>query len=460
MHPEVAAMPVSAVEAYRKKHQIKVSDNKIRPIFKFGHVDLSDTLMKSLSNFDDPTPIQAQAWPPLLMGLDVIGIAKTGSGKTLGFCLPGIIHSLKVTKDRPMTSSDPGPIVLAIAPTRELAQQTDRVLKDLNRNYNVPIKSVCVFGGGSQYGQVAELRRQPHFVIATPGRLLAFLREGKCKGGRVSYFILDEADRMLDMGFQPDIREINSYLPNKGDSSKRQTLMFSATWPKVVKNLAKEFLRSTPEPFVIRIGKDSDELNTNRDITQIVEVIDDNNWKKDKRLVELLRKYHASKTNKIIIFGLYKKDIPRIETNLHNEGWKAIGMSSNRSQAQRNEALASFKSGETPLLVATDVAARGLDIPQVTHVINYSFPLTIEDYVHRIGRTGRAGLKGISHTFFTQFDKGLAGELQMVLKNAEQEIPKALADFGCVTKRKKHAMYGLHYNTDTRPMKKATRVTF
>jgi len=268
------------------------------------------------------------------------------------------------------------------------------------------------------------LKEGVHVVVATPGRLLDLINDQALTLQDVNYLVLDEADRMLDLGFEKDIRSIIDMTPKT-----RQTLMFSATWPKDVQKLAAQFLNN---PLKVTIG--SDELSANKNVTQLVEVIEP--LARDERLIQLLSNYHKSRKNKVLVFVLYKKEATRVENFLRRRGWANCSIHGDKNQSQRLEALASFTSGTVPLLIATDVAARGLDIPKVEYVINYSFPLTIEDYVHRIGRTGRAGAKGISHTFFQQFDKTHAGELVQVLKDANQTVPEDLMKFGVAIKKK------------------------
>jgi len=249
--------------------------------------------------------------------------------------------------------------------------------------------------------------------------------------------VLDEADRMLDLGFEKDIRAIISLTP-----SSRQTLMFSATWPAEIQKLAHSFLRN---PIKVIIGTEA--LTANKNVKQIVEVIDSNT--RDTRLIELLNLYHKSRKNKVLVFVLYKKEATRVENFLRRKGWNNTSIHGDKTQQQRLEALASFTQGTVPLLIATDVAARGLDIPKVEYVINYSFPLTIQDYVHRIGRTGRAGAKGISHTFFQPFDKAHAGELVSVLRDSNQEIPSELLKFGVAIKKKEPKLGKISAANDT-----------
>lgn len=275
------------------------------------------------------------------------------------------------------------------------------------------------------------------------------MNEGCCDLSQVSYLVLDEADRMLDQGFERDVRAIIA-----ATHPQRQTCLFSATWPESIRALAHEFLKS---PIRVTVG--SEDLAAGTRITQIVEVVEDQ--VREGRLKKLLEKYHSSRKNRVLIFVLYKKEAARIESNLQRQGWKATSIHGDKSQDMRTKALEQFKSAEIPLLVATDVAARGLDIPNVDHVINYSFPLTIEDYVHRIGRTGRAGREGTSHTFFQPVDKARAGELVNVLKEANQVVPEEMNQFDLNVKRKEHKLYGnFGPKEHLGPMKKATKITF
>lgn len=324
--------------------------------------------------------------------------------------------------------------------------------------------------------QKKELQQGVQVVVATPGRLMDLMEEGACSLGKITYVVLDEADRMLDMGFEKEVRTILSKIPNKD----RQTLMFSATWPKAIQELSAQFL---VEPVKVTVG--SVDLSASHTVKQIVEVIDQG--LKESRLEQLLQKYHASRTNRILIFALYKKEATRLESFLSRKGWKVASIHGDKSQYDRTQALEEFKKGTHPLLIATDVAARGsphlfflspslctvvqyltcflhfpgLDIPNVEYVINVTFPLTVEDYVHRIGRTGRAGKKGVAHTLFTSFDKAHAGELVNVLKEAKQEVPDALKNFGTHTKKKEHALYGAHFKeVPGEEAPKAQKITF
>ena len=365
----------------------------------------------------------------------MIGIAATGSGKTLGFTLPMLKYLLQQPK-LGKKLGQAGPYSLILAPTRELAMQIVEVCKQVLS----PFKFNCVgiYGGVDKYPQISALKKGVHTIVATPGRLLSLERDYLCSLKQVQYLVLDEADRMLDMGFEPDIRKIISMIHPKHN---RQTLLFSATWPESIQRLGKEFVNN---PIHITIG--DVELKASNSITQVVEVIEDSIQLKNKKLLTLLKQYHAKKNERIIIFVLYKKEVPRVERFLKQRGYNCIGTSSDKTQQERNEALDAFKNGTIPLLIATDVAARGLDVDDVKMVINYSFPLTVEDYVHRIGRTGRGGATGRAHTFFTPFSKALAGALCHVLEKANAKVPAELKKFGVtITKQKADPIYGGHY---------------
>eukprot|EP01087_Luapelamoeba_hula_P008778 TRINITY_DN221_c0_g1_i1.p1 TRINITY_DN221_c0_g1~~TRINITY_DN221_c0_g1_i1.p1 ORF type:complete len:594 (-),score=127.11 TRINITY_DN221_c0_g1_i1:23-1699(-) len=426
-------------------------DTSFFPFYSFNDAARafpSHILSQVSTRFQKPTPIQAQCWPILMAKRDIVGIAETGSGKTLAFMMPALVHIQEKQKAAGGVRGIKGPLVLILSPTRELAMQTADVTKE------VPVenvRSLCVYGGVDKGPQRRALRDGIEIVVATPGRLLDLMQEGAVSLANVSYLILDEADRMLDLGFEPDIRKIVA-----GITQQRQTLMFSATWPTTIQQLAAEFL-SRP----VRVSIGSEDLVASHSVTQIVEVVDER--QKDSRLLDLLRQYHSSRTNRILVFVLYKKEAVRVERMLQMKGWKNIAIHGDKDQANRTRAIEQFKSGDVPLLIATDVAARGLDIPGVEYVINYSFPLTIEDYVHRIGRTGRGGSKGTSHTLFTMFDKGKAGELVNVLREAGQEVPAELTKFGTHVKKKEHALYGAHFKAagaDGAPPAKASHVKF
>ncbi|KAK3037654.1 hypothetical protein RJ639_030431 [Escallonia herrerae] len=418
-----------------------VNDSKYGALKSFEEAQLPDEVVECCKNFDKPSPIQSHSWPFLLNGRDFIGIAATGSGKTLAFGVPAMMHVLSKRKNK--TSKKVNPLCLVLSPTRELAQQIADVLCDAGKPSGV--RSVCVYGGTSKGPQISSLKSGVDIVIGTPGRLKDLIEMGVCILKEVSFVVLDEADRMLDMGFEPEVRSIlgqtssgyYSHFENlhfvieAANSAVRQMVMFSATWPLPVHQLAQEFM--DPHPVKVVVG--SEDLAANHDVMQIVEVLDDR--ARDERLVALLEKYHKSR-----------------------KGWKVVSISGDKAQHARTKALALFKEGSCPLMIATDVAARGLDIPDVEVVINYSFPLTTEDYVHRIGRTGRAGKKGVAHTFFMKENKGLSGELINVLREAGQIVPAALMNFGTHVKKKESKLYGAHFKEIDANAPKATKITF
>ena len=420
-----------------------------------------------VNKFVKPSPIQAQCWPVLLHSgddgkrRDIVGIAETGSGKTLAFAMPALTAMHKEDGGSHKKSKGRSPRMLVLAPTRELAMQVHQVLDEYGSTVN--LKSLVIYGGVPKYEQKNELRKGVDCIVATPGRLKDLISENAVDLSSVSQLVLDEADRMLDMGFEEDVRFI---IGQTKDKEERQTAMFSATWPAVIQKIAFEYLVN---PIRVYVGFESivgsngenavdDSLSANKRVTQTVEVIEDR--ARDARLRQLLQKYHGSRDNRVLIFALYKKEAERLEYQLKRDGWNCTSIHGNKTQDARTRALEEFKSGKCPLMVATDVAARGLDIPNVEVVLNFTFPLTIEDYVHRIGRTGRAGKTGISYTFFQAGDKSHAGELQQVMKQAGQKVPDELMKFGSTIKKKEHKLYGNFGPRGGEPMKKATKITF
>ncbi|KAG9444339.1 hypothetical protein H6P81_015679 [Aristolochia fimbriata] len=420
-------------------------DSKYAALKSFAESGLPAEVLECCKNFNKPSPIQSHAWPFLLNGRDFIGIAATGSGKTLAFGVPALMHILGKKNGNKLKKTNP--LCLVLSPTRELAQQIADVLSEAGGFCGV--KTVCVYGGTSKGPQISSLKSGVDIVIGTPGRLKDLIGMGVCCLKDVSFVVLDEADRMLDMGFEAEVRSILSLT-----CSSRQMVMFSATWPLAVHQLAKEFM--DPNPVKVVVG--SEDLAANHDVMQIVEVLDDRS--RNDRLLALLEKYHMSQSNRVLVFVLYKKEAVRVETMLQNKGWKVVSVHGDKSQYDRTKALSLFKEGKCPLMIATDVASRGLDIPDVEVVINYSFPLTTEDYVHRIGRTGRAGKKGVAHTFFMHENKGLAGELVNVLREAGQIVPTALTKFGTHVKKKESKIYGAHFKEITADAPKSTKITF
>ncbi|KAH4007107.1 ATP-dependent RNA helicase DBP3 [Parastagonospora nodorum] len=449
-HTELAQLPQAEIDAFLTKNTMTIEDpkpaaRKLRPIVNFKYLPVTDESQRApFAGFTAPTPIQAATWPFLLSGRDMVGVAETGSGKTLAFGVPCVRAILSLPKDKRK-----GIKAVIVSPTRELAVQIYDQLVALAHPAGLSV--VCVYGGVPKDPQVAACRKA-HIVVATPGRLNDLIGDGSADLSNADYVVLDEADRMLDKGFEEPIRQIISQTPKK-----RQTLMFTATWPPSVRDLASTFMVS---PVRITIGDNqSGELRANVRIKQLVEVLDPH--AKEQRLLQLLKQYQSGKNkdDRILVFCLYKKEAMRIENFIRMKGFRVGGIHGDLSQEKRSASLAAFKEGQVPLLVATDVAARGLDIPAVKLVINVTFPLTAEDYVHRIGRTGRAGKEGLAITFFTEHDKGLSGSLINVLKAANQEVPEELLKFGTTVKKKEHGAYGAFYK-DVDNTKAATKITF
>jgi len=436
-------------EAWRNTHNMTILGERCLAPFKtFAEATFPGYIHAALKTlkFENPTPIQAQCWPLALAGRDMIGLAETGSGKTLAFMLPGIVHLSKKPK-----ANRVGPSVLVLAPTRELAQQIEGVTAKTCAAASV--KSCCVYGGMSKGPQATALKGA-EVVIATPGRPLDFVEEGTVKLNNVSYLVFDEADRMLDLGFELQINQIMRSI-----TANRQTLMFSATWPSDVQRLAQKFFN---DPIRVTIG--SENLSGAKKVTQIVEVCEE--WEKKKMLTNLLNKVFKDNC-RILIFMLYKHSTEQMTKDLARDGWPVVSIHGDKSQNLRNQALAEFKHGKCPILIATDVAARGLDIKEVKYVINVEFPLKCEDYVHRIGRTGRAGEAGTAITYFTAENKAHARELVQIMRESNQEVDEkllAIADKAPGIKPKKNAMqqlYGDFAPSDlTQLAKKPTRITF
>jgi superfamily II DNA/RNA helicase len=383
------------------------------PIYNFADGNFPDYIMKEIkrAGYEKPTPIQSQGWPIALQGHDMVGIAQTGSGKTFGFMLPGIIHC----NNQDYLQRGDGPIVLVLAPTRELAQQIQEVAQQFGQSSR--IKNTCVFGGAPKGPQLRDIENGCEVVIATPGRLIDFLEMGKMNLRRVTYMVLDEADRMLDMGFEPQIRKIFEQI-----RPDRQVLMWSATWPKEVKQLAHDFL--SKDYIHINIG--ATDLSANHNILQIVDVCEEH--EKETKLARLLEEIGTDQTAKMLVFTETKRKADDLTRVMRRDGWPAMCIHGDKQQKERDWVLGEFKSGNTMILVATDVAARGLDVDDVKFVINYDYPNNSEDYIHRIGRTGRKGNTGTSYTLFTPQNAPKARDLVAVLTEAKQVVNPKLAE--------------------------------
>ncbi|XP_072398681.1 uncharacterized protein [Diabrotica undecimpunctata] len=413
-HPAVANRSHYEVEQYRRAKEITIEGKVPNPIQHFEEASFPDYVMKEISKqgYEYPTPIQAQGWPIALSGLDLVGIAQTGSGKTLAYILPAIVH----INNQPAISSGDGPIALVLAPTRELAQQIQQVASDFgNSTY---VRNTCIFGGAPKGPQARDLERGVEICIATPGRLIDFLEKGTTNLERCTYLVLDEADRMLDMGFEPQIRKILEQI-----RPDRQTLMWSATWPKEVKKLAADFLKD-----YVQINIGSLQLSANHNILQIVDVCQE--YEKEFKLNQLLQEIanNSDPDSKVLIFVETKKKAEAVSRTVRRSGLQAVCMHGDKSQQERDFVLNEFRNGKSTILVATDVAARGLDVEGIKYVVNYDYPNSSEDYIHRIGRTGRSDASGTSYAFFTPSNSRQARDLLSVLKEANQVINPKLAD--------------------------------
>ncbi|KAF0639135.1 hypothetical protein FPSE5266_00152 [Fusarium pseudograminearum] len=412
-HPDVETRSDADVEAFRRKHQMTIAGSNVpKPVETFDEAGFPRYVMDEVKaqGFPAPTAIQSQGWPMALSGRDVVGIAETGSGKTLTYCLPSIVH----INAQPLLAPGDGPIVLVLAPTRELAVQIQEEMKKFGRSSR--IRNTCVYGGVPKGPQIRDLSRGVEVCIATPGRLIDMLEAGKTNLRRVTYLVLDEADRMLDMGFEPQIRKIIGQI-----RPDRQTLMWSATWPKEVRALASDFLQD-----FIQVNIGSMELAANHRITQVVEVVTE--MEKRDRMIKHMEKVMENKENKILIFVGTKRVADEITRFLRQDGWPALSIHGDKQQNERDWVLDQFKTGKSPIMVATDVASRGIDVRNITHVLNYDYPNNSEDYIHRIGRTGRAGAMGTAITLFTTDNQKQARDLVNVLQEAKQQIDPRLVE--------------------------------
>ncbi|RKU44190.1 ATP-dependent RNA helicase dbp2, variant 2 [Coniochaeta pulveracea] len=414
-HPDVAARSPAEVEKFRKDHGMSVHGRDVpKPVETFDEAGFPRYVMDEVKaqGFPAPTAIQSQGWPMALSGRDVVGVAETGSGKTLTYCLPAIVH----INAQPLLAPGDGPIVLVLAPTRELAVQIQQEITKFGRSSR--IRNTCVYGGVPKGPQIRDLTRGVEVVIATPGRLIDMLESGKTNLRRVTYLVLDEADRMLDMGFEPQIRKIIGQI-----RPDRQTCMWSATWPKEVRALASDFLTD-----FIQVNIGSLDLSANHRITQVVEVVNESE-KRDKMIKNLEKIMDgADNQNKCLIFTATKRVADEITRFLRQDGWPALSIHGDKAQNERDWVLDQFKTGKSPIMVATDVASRGIDVRNITHVLNYDYPNNSEDYIHRIGRTGRAGQTGTAITFFTTDNAKQARDLVNVLREAKQYIDPKLEE--------------------------------
>ncbi|NP_001168055.2 DEAD-box ATP-dependent RNA helicase 52C [Zea mays] len=391
------------------------------PVSTFADIDLGDALNENIRRckYVRPTPVQRHAIPISLAGRDLMACAQTGSGKTAALCFPIISGIMKApSAGRPQRGGGMGmrtayPSALILSPTRELSMQIHEEARKFS--YQTGVRVVVAYGGAPITQQLRELERGVDILVATPGRLVDLLERARVSLQSIRYLALDEADRMLDMGFEPQVRRIVEQMdmPLPG---ARQTMLFSATFPKEIQKMASDFLDNYIFLAVGRVGSSTDL------IAQRVEFVQE----ADKRshLMDLLHAQRdTGKQTLTLVFVETKRGADSLESWLCMNGFPATSIHGDRNQQEREYALRSFKSGQTPILVATDVAARGLDIPHVAHVVNFDLPNDIDDYVHRIGRTGRAGKSGLATAFFNDNNSSLARSLADLMQESNQEVP-------------------------------------
>lgn len=398
--------PESEIRAFTEQWGITVQGQGCpKPLFNFSECPFPPDIQQVLAQqgWSQPTPIQSMGFPAAMSGRDVVGVARTGSGKTAAFLLPSLVHIAA----QPPLRRDDGPVCLVLVPTRELAQQVQQVANTFG--LPVGIRNACVYGGASKGGQIRELMARPGIIIATPGRLLDLLEMGKTNLRRCTYLVLDEADRMLDMGFEPQIRRIVDQV-----RPDRQTLMWSATWPKEVQALARDYLKD-----FVKVTIGSQELSANPNITQHVEVCED--YEKEQLLFRLLPQISYTGA-KILVFAETKRRVDDVARQLQRHGYSVLAIHGDKQQMERDRVLAQYKAGQAQILVATDVASRGLDIDDIAAVVNVDFPNQLEDYIHRIGRTARSHKSGTSYSFITTKHMKLAKDLVNILTQAKQEV--------------------------------------
>ncbi|XP_060930090.1 probable ATP-dependent RNA helicase DDX23 [Limanda limanda] len=425
---------------FREDYSITTKGGKIpNPIRNWKEYSLPDHILEVIDQcgYKDPTPIQRQAIPIGLQNRDIIGVAETGSGKTAAFLIPLLVWITTLPKIDRIEDSDQGPYAVIMAPTRELAQQIEE--ETLKFGKPLGIRTVAVIGGISREDQGFRLRMGCEIVIATPGRLIDVLENRYLVLGRCTYVVLDEADRMIDMGFEPDVQKILEYIPvtnqkpdteeaedpekmlmnfESGKHKYRQTVMFTATMPSAVERLARNYLRRPAVVYIGSAGKPHERVEQ--------KVLLMSEGEKRKKLLEVLS--HGFEPP-IIIFVNQKKGCDVLAKSLEKMGYNACTLHGGKGQEQREFALSNLKAGAKDILVATDVAGRGIDIHDVSMVLNYDMAKNIEDYIHRIGRTGRAGKSGMAMTFLTKEDAAVFYDLkQAILESPVSNCPPELAN--------------------------------
>ncbi|MDP2811387.1 MAG: DEAD/DEAH box helicase [Rhodocyclaceae bacterium] len=372
---------------------------------KFDELGLLPELLRAVhdAGYTEPTPIQVQAIPIVLQGLDLMGGAQTGTGKTAGFTLPLLQRLARHANTSPSPARHPVR-ALILTPTRELAMQVEESVVTYSKH--LPLRSVCIYGGVDMRAQIAQLKEGREIVVATPGRLLDHVQQKTVNFNAVEVLVLDEADRMLDMGFIPDIKRILALLPKE-----RQSLLFSATFSDEIKKLADVMLKA---PQLIEVARRNTVVET---ITHRVHPV-----ASDRKRYLLLHMLNDPQMTQVLVFVGTKFGTSRLALWLEKQGVNATAIHGDKSQQQRTEALEDFKAGRARVMVATDVAARGLDIDDLPHVINYELPRVAEDYIHRIGRTGRAGKSGDATSLVAPEEKGRLADIEKLIKFSIEQV--------------------------------------
>lgn len=421
-------------ERIRREHGITIVSGEDVPkvILSFDESSFPDYLIRSLyrqfGNGARPTPIQMQGIPIAMSGRSVVGIAQTGSGKTLAYILPAVVH---INAQQPAAPGE-GPIALVLVPTRELCMQISEEAAKFSKSVievgGVPTKIACAFGGVKKSEQLWALKDSLDILVAAPGRLMDFLSCGQTSLKRTTYLVLDEADQMFDMGFEPQLRQILTQI-----RPDRQTLMWSATWPKEVRNLARNIC--VDNPVHVQIGN-VEEIAANHQIQQVILQITHPNEKLTKLFDEVLPQLYfdgngerIQDETKMLIFCNTKDTVDELTRRMRQEGVPAVAIHSGKEQTERLWVFDQFRNGETKVLVSTNLMGRGVDVPKVNIVLNYDMPTNISEYIHRIGRTARAGAVGKAISFFGRSDLPVLRDLMGVLNEANQDVPDWLDQF-------------------------------
>lgn len=412
--PEIANMTTKEVKDLRRSIAVVVKGKDCpKPITKWSHAIVSMKILSALkyNKMFEPSPIQSQTIPAIMCGKDVIGIAKTGSGKTLSYLLPLIRH----IHNQPSVAVGEGPIAIVLCPTRELSIQIHQEIEKITFKLS-DVNCGCIYGGADVAQQISRLKRGVEIVVGTPGRIIDIMATNGGRNlslGRCTFIVLDEADRMFDMGFEPQVMAIISRI-----RPDRQTVMFSATFPRRIEAVAKKIMK---DPVEVRVDGGNKVCT---DVLQQVYLLDEND--KFLKLVDILREFEYR--GKSLVFVETQDTAQILSSNLGHQGFAVAMIHGGLSQEKREEGMANFKSGCVPVLIATSIAARGLDVVDLMTVVNYDCPNHYEDYVHRCGRTGRAGNKGYSYTFVTSDQELMIGNLIRALKENGQEIAGDLVE--------------------------------